>query len=376
MFIATLATVFVALAAPATAPTTAPVNMAALVREARESIEGNEPRPPLVGSRPLDDVISIADLNGRILCSTKMAQTDGPVAVPVPGLEEPVRVTVARTADEEKSLQFVQMQHVIYGREGQVSSRLQVFARGEYFQLAWDQKTLGGERSVQLIQVGAQEAEAGARVKLFFQKFDAGGELISKQEQIVAPDLPSLVAAHPEEFARFVLRPLRERSMHVSLVRPSQAVAWQVLGPLIPPSDTARDRVAKLVPQLDSEAFAEREAASRQLLDMAGEGASILAKVDTSVLSLEQRQAIESILARYEQLPAAEVESLRSRPLFLIGCLYGDDDRVALAAVQRLGQVTGSEIPLEAMTNPAARRALADELLGRLVIEPAIRSDS
>lgn len=182
-----------------------------------------------------------------------------------------------------------------------------------------------------------------------------------------APDFFTLLREHPREVEQH-LRPLMHELGQEAVFAPDASVAWQVFAEHWEPSSAAAAKVNALLPSLDSSDFRDRERAQSELNSMGREGAAALIRLNRKLLSAEQNVRVDQVLTPYRQLTVKEALRLRSDRAFLLDCLYCDDPEICSAALSRLREMTGQEIPfdLDARLNPriAAVNALREKLTG------------
>jgi hypothetical protein len=254
------------------------------------------------------------------------------------------------------------------------------------------------DRIVELYQAGPETTGRGVpagQLKLTI----FGDELPEGQVGYIAPDFQTLWRQHPRE-ANQDLRPLLHH-LGFRLMEVDPETARQALG--IRPAGAGQGdgadlaaEVDRLVAQLRAPAHKDREAAAARLATLGAPAAAVLRKLDRGKLSPEQNRAIDTLLARPGDAPAAGAAGrprlAGTRPAtgpttaaasvndparladdrhFLLDCLYDDDPAIGKAAAERLAKLTGrAEIAQQFPPDPhgpwesraAAIERLRDEL--------------
>lgn len=363
--------------APATRPaTTVPaIPLDDLRRHNEADVRKSAAEIPEMPPRAIERLIALRlDDRGLIEAVPVVGETDGVKRLdPPPPIGGLVNVNASPGSPDGSRPPFIDFQHVDFAppEPGGVMHALQVFSRGDYLQISWDDTAVARSSRVQYIQAPQMSDDPQQNVRLYYDLFDAVTDDHLDHKQLSAASFPDLLRLHRDDTVRLLIAPLRRRGLHATLLATPPALAWQVLGDrMTAPPELART-VAELIARLDSERFADREAAAKRLREMGAPAVVVLRKIDRSGFSEEQRQAIETIVAQYARLPEQQATGLDADPLFLIGCLYADTPDLWPAAAELLQKAVGETAALGATTEE--RRAEADRLLDRHVIDPAAR---
>lgn len=354
-------------------PTTRPIAppLEQLRAEAEDRLRTAAADAPLLSPmpRPIAGVLRITLADDLMQVECTAGETDGFKRVALSDVSGLATLNASPGTPESGRPSFVDFNHVEFDAPGAIAHSLQIFARGDYVQIAWDEATPQASSRIQLIQAPQMADDPDAVVRLYYDRFDAVTEEQLARKQFSARSFPALWAAHRAEVGRLVVEPLRRRGLHAGLLATPPALGWQVLGPTAEPPQEVKARVAELVRQLDAEAFADREAAAESLRQMGSPAAVALRAISPDTLSEEQRRAIDAIVAKYTVVPDAAAKAMARDPAFLIGCLYADDAGLWPLAAEALRRLHGVEVRLG--ESPAITRAEADRLLDALILDPA-----
>ena len=144
-----------------------------------------------------------------------------------------------------------------------------------------------------------------------------------------------------------------QRAIHALADSPEQTV--HLLSKRLKPMTADRAVVDKLLVNLESDAFTERESASRNLARIRDCVAPKLQKVLQEKPSLELRQRIETILAETRRLPVETVRTLRAiAVLERIGTPEARCILETLCTGAAVPETRAAQAALERLTHPAA----------------------
>jgi hypothetical protein len=180
-----------------------------------------------------------------------------------------------------------------------------------------------------------------------------------------AADFQTLRREHPRAFYKYLLPALKElQAQGVMSVDPW--AARQALSDRLP-ADQLPDAVRRLVGDLASPSAKARDRATRELAGLGESGMVVLKDFDRTGLAPQQVMAIDTLLARFKPLAAAEADRLRNDVDFLFDCLYSDEPDVAAAALARLRQLNrGEDLHPNLSAPPDARGPEIEPLRARL----------
>lgn len=353
---------------PATAPA---IPLPQLRAEQEQRLRAAAAETPLFSptSRPVEQVIALRLVDGLIDVDPTVGETDGFKRVAISDIGGLATINASTGTPESGRPSFVDFNHVDFNTPGAITHSLQVFARGDYVQIAWDESGPLHSSRIQLIQAPQLADDPGNTVRLYYDLFEAITEEQLDRRQLSAESFDALWRDHRADVGRLVIDPLRRRGLHAGLLTTPPSLGWQVLGTGAEPPAAMKQKVSDLVKQLDAEAFADREAAAESLRQMGSAAAVALRSMDAAALSEEQRRAVDAIVAKYSAVPDEAAGVLARDPAFLIGCLYSDDAALWPLAADALSKATGAEVNLDG--SPASARREADRLLDTLILAPA-----
>mgnify|MGYP001221551766 CR=1 FL=1 len=326
-----------------------------------------------IPARSIDQLIALRlDDRGLVEAVPVIGETDGvkrlDLPAPIGGL---VNINASPGSADGARPSFVDFQHVDFAPPMAVMHALQVFARGDYLQISWDETGVASSSRLQLIQAPQMNDDPQQHLRLYYDRFDSITDAHVDHQQYSAASFPQMLRAHRDEMLHLVLSPLRRRELHAALLSTPVPLAWQVLGDRADAPAGAEAAVLALVEKLNSDRFADRESAARQLRHMGAPAVVVLRKIDRSKFSEEQRQAIDTIVAQYAPMPERETAGLERDPLFLVGCLYADAPDLWSIAGKLIEEATGRRVSIGG--TPEERRREADRLLDELILAPAER---
>lgn len=182
-------------------------------------------------------------------------------------------------------------------------------------------------------------------------------------------DLLTLGREHPAAVDEH-LRPLLHELGQEAAFAPEPQVAWQVFADCWEPAEPLRRAVAELLPRLDADDAADREAASDRVADLGQEAMLVLMRLDRTTLSAEQNSRIDSLIDDFAPLTGGEAERLRSDVPFLLDCLNSDDPRTRAAALDQLREVASKPVEFDTGLEVRARGVAVAALRAKLAPPP------
>ncbi|WP_206294688.1 hypothetical protein [Humisphaera borealis] len=203
-----------------------------------------------------------------------------------------------------------------------------------------------GAIRTQPVRVTVYEWQAGPRQK---SVFTAGADSIDK-----------LRAQHPAEFRKYVV-PLFRKFSDMSWMTPGASDAYGVFGEITPDPQMAA-RVQALLPELDSDSFATREAAARQLMELGPAGVLAALRMEPASLSDEQKGQLGRLIAAHRRRYIANPDEARRDPNFLADCLEHPDFAVREAAKLSLEKVLNKPLTFDPKLTGDALQAAADDV--------------
>lgn len=177
-----------------------------------------------------------------------------------------------------------------------------------------------------------------------------------------ADSIAELRAAHVAEFRTYVV-PMLAKVSDLSWLTPGAADVYAAF-PDLPADPAVTAQLTALLPDLDGDVAAARDAAAERLMALGPAGALAALRTDATALSVEQRGQLGRLLAAHRRrgLPAADA---RQDPAFLLDALEYPDPTVRAAAKTALEAVVGQPLAFDP--------TLAGEPLGRAADAARIR---
>jgi hypothetical protein len=127
-----------------------------------------------------------------------------------------------------------------------------------------------------------------------------------------------------------------------------------------------------LLPQLEADDPADREAASGRLELLGNAGVLAAMRMDMSNLSAEQKARLLTFVSRHRHQPAATAAAQRRDPAFLIDCLESFDPAVRMVARAELEKVVGKSIKFDPTLPEEAVAAAADVVRKEILAPTAV----
>lgn len=206
------------------------------------------------------------------------------------------------------------------------------------------------EQEVQLFQSMPNEDAGDRAVRLTVTENDA------KVVEVGARDAETLVRKYPGAAARYLRPMLRELGMDGALFAGSAAEAYEVLALDLPADADAKAKVEALLPKLDSDASAEREAGQKALAQLGQRAANVLMTYDRGKLTPQQFAEVDAFLAGFSPLSADEAQTARASADRLASYLSLDDAALRKLAYARL-RTLSPNVPAFDPDAPADDRA-------------------
>jgi hypothetical protein len=164
-------------------------------------------------------------------------------------------------------------------------------------------------------------------------------------------NITELQTRNPEE-VRMYLSPLLRDLCGVDLLRPGPADLYRVFEQL--PADPQVSRqVAQILPKLESASFAEREAASAQLLALGRGGLLAVMRVDPATLSAEQRARLADLVAQASRRTLSSPAAMKRDVNFLLEAMEDEEAPVRVVAKAALQETLGRAVNYDPAAAPA-----------------------
>jgi hypothetical protein len=161
-----------------------------------------------------------------------------------------------------------------------------------------------------------------------------------------------------DEYLRPVLRGLRLDNLFAV----DDLTAWQVFSDQWSPKPAVASAVTRLLPELDRDDYATREAARQALLKLGPDAAMVVYRMNRDGLSPEQRCQLDALLTHHSFLSRAEARRLADDTDFLLDCLYSDNAAVRRIAAGRLGEKLNHPVTVDASADYPSRVRQVDAL--------------
>jgi hypothetical protein len=177
------------------------------------------------------------------------------------------------------------------------------------------------------------------------------------------PDLVTLWNEHQREVRLYLLPLLRTFAPNENLLRPRAGDVYRVFGDI--PADTEMmKKVAALLPDLEADTPAAREAASKRIEALGSPAILALLRMDRGEWTPEQTARLSEIVQRASTL--IDPTAWRRDIYFLTDCLDDPDPLVRHAALDAARAVAGREVEFDVDAAPEARLAASQEVLRTL----------
>lgn len=320
-----------------------------------------------VGSKSLSDVARFSVEAGLLTVRSPMLSTEGDAVVKLREMPGFTVVAVDRSGSEAvgdplASLpsSFKLVNHA-YGQAGKLVQITQLFALPTHLQIARDSEDLLAATSVSLVQQSGLMADPAdgppdPPVRMFVRSYrNRDGEPLVDLS-LTAATIGSLRRDQPSEFAKWVLPILTDLGI-AWLGTEDASAAWQVLSADLKPDAAVAEQVKAILADLDSPQFGTRLKAQEALTAIGQPAVVVLAGLDGSGWSPEQRSSIDAFLvSRWPVSPEKAVE-LGANVDFLVDVLYQRDADLVALSLERLGKLVGRPLLLELPEGGAERWA-------------------
>ena len=209
-------------------------------------------------------------------------------------------------------------------------------------------------------QITYSQAHTGANVNVTEWAAGPNGVRMDNVFTARAHNVQQLRAEHPEEFRKYVL-PLLSKVSDLEWLRPGAADVYDVFSQ-IPADQQVAQKVAALLPELDSPAYPVRDAASQKLEALGQAGVLAALRIDPAGLTDEQRGRLGQFVAKYRRRDFTDPAAVRKDANFLVDALEYDDPAVRAAARQALEPVLGGPVNFDVTLKGAALSGAADDV--------------
>ncbi len=346
--------------APASQPTTAPAHPDADDDDSSSEIEKIKGLP---GVRPmrLADVVALRKLENHCLeIVTSVPATATESRIPL--TDDPSIASITVTNQPFGVMHLVKLRTDV---PGYTTVRDEVLGQPvvQLIRNTWSRTA--GSQSVELFQRPPtfDNDEPDRAVRLTVHCNDA------KTFEITAPDIDQLIRRHPSETARYLRPLLRDLGMDATLFAGNVREAWQVLAPDRPPDPGTMEKVNAILPKLDSDDAATREAAQKSLAAIGQPAANALHAMNRNNLTPQQSAEVDAFLSPYSPLTPEEALTFSKNPDRLASYLTLDEPEVRKLAYARLTKVARNVPPFNPDA-PADERAKQLEDIETFIVGP------
>jgi hypothetical protein len=188
-----------------------------------------------------------------------------------------------------------------------------------------------------------------------------------------AATLKQLQSEHPQEVRRYLMPMLRKLTGR-NLLRPGATDVYRVFDK-IQPSPPVAKQLDDLLVRLESDVYAVRDQASKDLASL-GAGAVLAAlRRDISDLSAEARNRLDLFISNHSNLPIDDARAALKDGPFLLDCLDDEDINVRIAAKDALQRLIKRPVEFDPAAEEEGRAAAVDGLRKTLdaVFRPTTR---
>jgi hypothetical protein len=362
---------------PATAPATQELTLDQLREEERRTVEQRLKDLPAAGPYSREQAIALAQEDRRLVARTQIPPTEGNRRLTISDDPHGLwHATVYGDPNARETNGFFLVERYDFSDPSIVFSLAAITANPQQINITGNWERPDGMLQLDLIdRFGSVDDEGGidtGGVRLIVSGFGLDGDR-TVNVRLESRDLTTLRRQHPR-LVNTYLRPVLRQLGQEQLLAIDERLAWQVLGGEQPVDPKAQQRVNELLPALDADAFAERQAAVEALKQLGSEGALVLMKLDRATLSPEQRAQIDQVLAHYKQASARDVSALADDLDFLLDVLLTDNADLRALALARLKQKTDQPIDFDPAADPATRTQRVIELRAALLPPPATQA--
>jgi hypothetical protein len=338
--------------APATGSTTAPApttspSLDTLRIEARAEVEQELASLPTLPPRFRRDVFRLSVEDGLLKIRPLLPQQPTRPMVVVPLRDWPGVTTLSLQGVDDPRQQSMMFTHRGFNSPGMVVEYTHVIAGPTNTQIARDSEGPSVQRSVQLVQNIAEHIDPDQALRLYVREIDVDLGATRVDLNLPAASLEELRREHPDVVRKYLQPILDDLGFGGGALGVTRESALQVIAPDVPADPQLEARIDRLLAQLDSDDFAQRQRAAQALADTGHAGAVVLLRRDLSKLPAEPRAAVESFIAPFAPFEAAQVVEMRRDPDFLAEAILVLDKPFRAAALRRLETVLGRKVALD-----------------------------
>jgi hypothetical protein len=180
------------------------------------------------------------------------------------------------------------------------------------------------------------------------------------EQGLLAPTLLQLEAEHPQEVRKY-LTPLLTRLTGKKLLEPGPSDLYSVFHD-IPADPKTTQAVTALLPRLDADAEADRDAASADLAKLGAPGILAVLRLDRSTLTQQQKSRCDAFVQSERHQTIDDPDEALHDVTFLLEAADADDPAVRIAAKKDLEALVGHPLDFDPSLEGEARFAAVDKM--------------
>ena len=315
------------------------------------------------GTRTIDQILQIRTEHGKLqLTSPLFGESDRlqnmQFRAAVTGFDEPVTLTVQQIA--RTGQYYFTLTNTSYPNLDRMSN-LSVQMRPDSLLIAKNTTMPRRNEAVSFVQSegrGMFGQVDGVQLTVYASSNTGRME---RNVVLLEQDFATLLRKHPREVDQY-LRPMMRELRQDSLFAVDDLTAWQVFSDKWKPNAAVASEVTRLLPELDQEDYATREAARQSLLKLGPDAAMVIYRMKRDGLSPEQRCQLDALLTHHSFLSRAEAQRLATDSDFLLDCLYSPNTQIRQIAADRLGEKLNHPVTVDASADYPARVRQVDAL--------------
>jgi hypothetical protein len=186
-----------------------------------------------------------------------------------------------------------------------------------------------------------------------------------------AATLKQLQLEHPQELRRYLMPMLRKLTGR-NLLRPGATDVYRVFDQIRPAPPVVK-QLDDLLVRLESDVYAVRDQASKDLASLGSAAVLAALRRDISGLSAEARNRLDLFISNHSNLPIEDARAALKDGPFLLDCLDDEDVNVRVAAKDALERLIKRPVEFDPVADDEGRAAAVDGLRKTLdsVFRPA-----
>jgi hypothetical protein len=317
-------------------------------------------------SRPLSDVLSLADSSGQLVLHTNLPSTMGQAQkLKLDSDDEwsivnidngaigsgpviPTKFSLSRNKFDPKRTDMLTVQQI-----------------NDVFIITNEIRTPAGRKSVQLQM---QRLEPSQNNPGFCQLMIQEATLDQPGAPVIwhSADFAGFMREHPVAADRYI-RPLLHQLRQDAAMAPDPMLTFEVFSDQWAPDAATTAKITGLVDDLAARDFHTRTHAEHELANLGKAAAIVLLHLDRTKLTAEQTTRLDKLLSPYQPVPLKNAATLGADPAFLLTCLYSDDPIVRKAALANLETATKLKLNFDPTADDATRVAAIPAMLKQLI---------